>query len=204
MIIGPSNPAYVQVAAFFSALRDLDWSPKLVSWAGSGEAYIHRYMEDPTFILHHLSISIFDTRVTGLSRRNLASPSNFELHPATLASENGSIPAQDGPAVFAHAFNARFKDAYPLGFPFQGMGESEDPLTGYCCLLTIQKLIEQAMTLHMPSLLSASTRLNLPAAYTKLQFSTSGEITAQVIVKQYVHTDTSTLDKPFGNTIISP
>ena len=180
MLFGPTPAAYPAVNALFEAMRAADWMPKLISWNGGAEPMIRPYLTDPGIMAHHLTVSVFHTAVKSASYRNEKTPVNFELHP--------SVEGEDGPAVFARAFNQRFRREYPQGYAFDATGSAHYPLLGYTSLVVAQKLVEQALSkqvLGPGGLLAASERLSVPSPLVLVDFSTKGTLNKSPILLQF-------------------
>jgi hypothetical protein len=117
-------------------------------------------------MLYSWSTQPWDGRLNGPGYHNEASDSNFELFPATAD--------MDGPEVYATEWNKRYGAGYgPRGYNFETVNALL-PVIGYHALTIVQKLIENALSADIRTLILASLRVSVPSAWHQLQFDPYG------------------------------
>jgi len=179
--IGPISAAYATFNELINAMKQVDWMPKMLSWAGGGETFLMHQLTNPDILHYTWTLAHFDSRLRGPTFRPVRTSSNFELFPATTT--------EDAPQVFAREFNARYGQYYPAtngGFPFQSGGSNYFSFVTYQSLTIVQKLLEYAMSIDMGALQFAATRVSVPSLFLQLEFDVNGrERRRDLIVLQY-------------------
>lgn len=166
MITSTSGQSAATFASLFDGFRAVDWTPKMINWAGGGDTIIRPYMTNYNDLLYTLSTQPWDSRLTGPQYRNLKTDVNFELFPAE--------EELDAPAVFAREFGRRYDQYYPGGkLDFSAAGNVMTVL-GFQALNFAQKLIESALSASIVELVMTSLKVSTPSVYHQLEFDVTG------------------------------
>ena len=184
IILGsPRSGASWTFGRLFTALRDVGHTPKAISWGGSLDGWMQRWLDNPSDMVGTWTTRPWDEKLKGPQYKNYGSDTQFELLPADAT--------RDGPQVFADKFDA----TYGMGSQPNGKNHpmwisnwrvSPTPAFAWGVMMLVQKMIEASMTSDVPTILNTARSISTPGVYHQIQFDQYGR-TARVneVLVQY-------------------
>lgn len=176
ILIGePSSPGAWTLANLFDGMRAFDYTPKVISCAGSVQLVIAMHLSNPHDLFGVWTDKPWDPRLVGSNYRNELTPTQFELLPAS----NGIY----GPQKFQNAYDAEYGPtarwgaggtlgANPHYRP--ALNDPSMPILGWGALMQIQKLIEFSGTTDVATILASAAKVSAPSAYQPVKFDRYG------------------------------
>ena len=176
ILIGePSSPGAWTLANLFDGMRASDYTPKVISCAGSVQLAIGMYLTNPNDLFGVWTAKPWDPRLVGSNYRNELTPTQFEMLPA----RNGIY----GPQRFQNAYDAEYGPTSHWG-PGGSLGANphynpvlNDPsmaILGWSALMQIQKLVEFSGTTDVATILASAGKISAPSAFQPVKFDRYG------------------------------
>lgn len=174
----PSSGAGWSIGELFRGFQTIDWTPKAVSFGGGIESTAVRFMPLGALdLMHTFTVSPWDWRLKGPTYKAKRTETNFELLPA----DDG----RDAPQVFQETYDATYGPrvnnvtgqlipAHPMWNPLADADTGH--AQGYAAMNLMLKLVENAMTADVATLIQTSKALSAPSMYHQANFDIYGRI----------------------------